>query len=290
MNETQAARVPMVPTLTLVVAFGGLVAVGAVCSIGAPLLDRELNPASPSPGPISFLGVGLPVLTLTVYLFYSGLRGLMPKTAVFVAAALGYNALLIAVKLGLGPFAIYLQDAVNRQHSLPAGQFGEDPGYRILGLPLAYPGAAAVTALIYACAFLLIYAYFKSGLERRLGLQIKFEQRFIALMVVMFAIAAVGGVTLIGLFGFFEYAFNVLFSGVGILIAAALVAAIALCSVAFREAAAQAELARNVGVLSTFAWVGLAFIAAYHILWLFFLLTLISLWPLKPWNYVSGAK
>jgi len=38
---------------------------------------------------------------------------------------------------------------------------------------------------------------------------------------------------------------------------------------------------RNVTVLSTFAWIGLAFIAAYHIVWLVFVLTLISLWPLK---------
>jgi hypothetical protein len=41
---------------------------------------------------------------------------------------------------------------------------------------------------------------------------------------------------------------------------------------------------RNVSLLSTFAWTGLAFIAAYHILWLIFLLTLISLWPLRAYT------
>ena len=43
-------------------------------------------------------------------------------------------------------------------------------------------------------------------------------------------------------------------------------------------------MTRNVAVLSSFAWIGLAFIAAYHFLWLVFLLTLISIWPLRSWS------
>lgn len=270
--------------------FGGFVLVGVVAAAGAPLLDRALNPLARQPGVVSYLGVGLVVLALTAYLFFAGLRGLLPRTAVFLVAAIGYNALLIAIKLGLGPLAIYLQDAVNRNNSLPAGQYGEDPGFRILDIPIAYPGAAAVTAALYATAFVVIYAIFRSGLQRRLQIPVRFEKRFVQLLVVMFVLATVGGLTLIGLFGFVEYAYNALSGAVGVLIAAALVAAIMLCSVAFKEAAEQAEIARNVTMLSTFAWIGLAFIAAYHILWLVFLLTLISLWPLKPWSYVSGAK
>jgi predicted ATP-dependent Lon-type protease len=92
----------------------------------------------------------------------------------------------------------------------------------------------------------------------------------------------VGGVTVIGAFGFLEYALSLVYVlTVGILIAVALIAAIVLCSVAFREATEQAVVLRNVTVLSVFAWVGLAFIAAYHIVWLVFVLTLISIWPLK---------
>jgi hypothetical protein len=98
----------------------------------------------------------------------------------------------------------------------------------------------------------------------------------------MFTLAVVGAVTTIGLLGFFEYTLTIAFAGVlGVLIAIALMGAVVLCSVAFKEASDQAVLMRNVAVLSTFAWIGLAFIAAYHILWLIFLLTLISLWPLR---------
>ena len=271
-------------------ALGGLVLVGAVFAWGAPQLDHAMNPLATQPGPVSYIGVGLPVLALTAVLFLLGLRGLLPRTVVFVGAAIGYNALLVSVKLGLGPLAIYVQDAVNRQHSLPAGQFGEDPGYRILNIPLAYPGAAAVTAALYACAFLFLYLVFKSRLDQRLGISARFERRFVTLLVVMFVLAAVGSVTLVGLFGFLEYAVNALSGAVGVLIALALVGAVMLCSIAFREAEQQSELAVNVSLLSTFAWIGLAFIAAYHILWAVFLLTLIATWPLKPWSYVSGVK
>jgi hypothetical protein len=131
-------------------------------------------------------------------------------------------------------------------------------------------------------AFFVIYAAFHTGLQRRLGVTVQFEKRFVQLLVVMFMLAIVGAITAYGLAGFFEYAFTIAFAGVlGVLIAIALVGAVVLCSVAFKEASDQAVLTRNVSLLTTFAWIGLAFIAAYHILWLVFLLTLISLWPLR---------
>jgi hypothetical protein len=98
----------------------------------------------------------------------------------------------------------------------------------------------------------------------------------------MFVIAVVGGVTVIGLFGFLEYLTSLFYVAVlGLLLALALLGAVVLCTAAFHEATEQAVLMRNVTVLSSFAWVGLAFIAAYHIVWLVFVLTLVSLWPLK---------
>jgi hypothetical protein len=101
----------------------------------------------------------------------------------------------------------------------------------------------------------------------------------------MFVVSAVGWVTVVGLLGFLEYSSSVfLVSAFGLLIAIALVGAIILCSFAFKEAADQSLMLRNVSVLGTFAWIGLAFIAAYHILWLVFLLTVVSLWPLRAYT------
>ena len=242
-----------------------------------PQIDHALNPSARTPGLISFLGVGLSVLALTAVLLFMGLRGVLPRSRLFLAAAFGYNALLVLIKFALGPIALY---AVSEQH-----------GYIILSTDgigvggLAFPGVAAITAILYASAFFILYAVYNSRLKSRLGVPVRIERSFITLFVSMFVIAVVGGVTVIGLIGFLEYALSFLQVAVlGVLLAVALIGAISLCATTFREATERAVLLRNVTLLSTFAWVGLAFIAAYHILWLVFVLTLVSLWPLKAFS------
>jgi hypothetical protein len=272
-------------------AVSGSMVLALLAAGASPVLDHALNPTATRPGLISFLGVGLSVLALTAFLLSFGLRGLLPRGGVFLAAALGYNAILIVVKFALGPIAIYAQNDYYRAHALPQGSLGEDPGFHFLTGPLAYPGLAAMMAVLYGGAFAILYLLFKTRLLKRLGLPARTDMRFLQLFLVMFCVAVVGGITITGLLGILEYAYTIVYAGTAaVLIAVALVGAIALCSVAFREASEQAAMLRNVTVLSTFAWIGLAFIAAYHILWVVFLLTLISVWPLKPWAYVSGAK
>jgi hypothetical protein len=249
----------------------GVFVLALIAAFVFPQVDKVANPTSTQPGLITFLGVGLAVLALTALMLFVGLRAILPKTAVFLAAAFGYNALLVLVKFALGPLALYAAS--------------QGKGFWFLsdaGGYLAFPGLAAIAAILYAGAFFLLYLFFRSDLRRRLGVSVRFETRFLVLLLVMFMVAVVGGLTVIGAFGFLEYTASLVYVlTIGVLIAVALVAAIVLCSVAFRDATEQAVMLRNVTVLSTFAWVGLAFIAAYHIVWLVFVLTLISLWPLK---------
>lgn len=268
----QSAPIATTGTAFRIYVVGGVFLLALAAAWGFPQLDRALNPSSANPGLISFLGVGLSVLTLTVLLLFAGLRAILPRTGVFLAAAFGYNALLVLVKFGLGPLSLY---AANESGG----------GFFVLTNQLAYPGLAAITAVLYGMAFVVLYAIFHSRLQRKLGISVALEARVVQLVVIMFILAVVGGITLIGLGGFLEYASSVLFASViGILIAIALVGAVILCAVAFREARDEAVMLRNVSLFTTFAWVGLAFIAAYHILWLVFLLTLVSLWPLRAWN------
>ena len=164
-------------------------------------------------------------------------------------------------------------------------------GFFSLNVPLAYPGLAAIAAVLYGGAFFFIYLVFRYRLQWRLGIKVGFERRVIQLFVMMFVLAVVGGVTVIGLAGFIEYTLTIAFEGVlGALIGLALIGAVALCSLAFAEAEAQSVMLRNTTLLSTFAWIGLAFIAAYHILWLVFVLTLISIWPLRAYTIATGVK
>lgn len=252
----------------------GVFLAALIAAFGFPQLDHALNPSAAYPGLISFLGVGLSVLALTAMLLFAGLRNVLPRSGVFLVAAFGYNALLVAVKFGLGPLALYAADAANFSN-----------GFQFLTNRLAYPGLAAITAILYGLAFFVLYLVYRRRMHRSMGAATAIEHGFLQLLVVMFILAVVGGVTVIGLLGFLEYTFSVFFASVlGLLIAVSLVLAIVFCAVAFREAADQAALLRNVTLFSTFAWVGLAFIAAFHILWLVFLLTLISIWPLHAWT------
>lgn len=260
------AAVP--PARRAYVTAGGIFVVALVAAYVFPQVDKANNPASTAPGLITYLGVGLAVLTLTALMLFAGLRGLLPRTAIFVAAAFGYNALIVLVKFALGPVALY---KVNEGEGFWVLN-GETGGFAFFGL-------AAIVATLYGAAFVLLFLFFRSDLHKRIGIPPRFENRFVILVVVMFVLAVTGAVTVIGALGFLEYLLAVL--AVGPMVALALVAAIALCAVAFRESVDQALLIRNVAVLSTFAWVGLAFIAAYHVVWLVFALVLISIWPLK---------
>jgi hypothetical protein len=247
-------------------------------AFGFPLLDRALNPGATTPSVISLGGVGLSVMVLTLALLRAGLRGVLPRSGVFLGAMFGYSALLVLVKFALGPLALYVQSEHNGFVVLSSDNTS-------LLYVIAFPALAAITALLYGLTFFLLFLYYRSRLRRRLGIHVRVEQGFTALLVTMFSIGGAAAVTGIGLFGFLEYVLSFLvFPVLAALLALALVGALVLCAVAFHEANEQAVLMRNVTVLSTFAWVGLAFIAAYHILWLVFILTLIALFPLKAMN------
>jgi hypothetical protein len=260
----------------------GVVILAPALAFAFPWLDHLLNPDSATPGLISFLGVGLSVWALTVVLLFGGLRGVLPKGGVFLAAMFGYNSVLVLIKFALSPFALYVTS--------------ETRGFVILSTSsnntlsfvafLAFPILTAVTAALYGAAFFLLYLYFRSGLRRRLGVHVSIERSFVVVFLTMFGVGVAGSIAGgLGVFSFLEYVFSFFsFVPLALLLAFALLMALMLASIAFREATEQAALTRNVAVLGTFALVGIAFIAAYHILWLVFILTLVALFPLKAMN------
>ncbi len=70
-------------------------------------------------------------------------------------------------------------------------------------------------------------------------------------------------------------------SGVSLLVALALAGASVLVALAFHGAADRALLLRDASVFVSLFWVGLAFIALYHVLWVIFILVLTATWPLR---------
>jgi len=248
---------------------GGVFVAALVAAYVFPQVDKAANPGSTQPGLITFLGVGLALVALTALMLSVGLRRLMPRTGLFLFATFGYNALVVIVKFALGPLGLY-----------SASSTGE--GFLVLNESISFLVVAPIMAVLYAGAFFGIYLFFRSALRRRLGIPVRVESRFIILLAVIFPVGVAGVLTVVGVFGFLEYVTSLVYVlAIALLIALALVGAVILCSVAFAEATEQAALMRNVAVLSTFAWIGLAFIAAYHVVWLVFVLTLVSIWPLK---------
>jgi hypothetical protein len=263
------------PWLLALAVFG----LALAATVISPMVDRAVNPNSTQPGVITFLGVGFSVLALTLYLLYSGLRQMLPKSGVFVFSVAGYSSLLITVKFVISPLALY-------EYANASGLafLGSDAGgFGYLGFPLV----TFILAAIYASAFFLLYAYFQSRLRARLGIPVGFETRFVVLYLIMFVLGVMATISLgFGVLATFDYLASLTYSfGLGLMLALALLGALVLCTVAFRHAHDQAAAIRNITVLTGFAWVGLAFIAAYHVLWLVFVLVIITIWPLKSVSF-----
>ena len=248
--------------------------VGAACAVAPePLIDRLANPGARQPGVITYLGVGLAVVMLTAVLLFAGLREVLPRSGVFAAAFLSYNALLITVKFVVAPVSLY-RIAGDQGLSVLGSDAG---GFGYIGFPLV----TAMTAAAYGTAFFLLSLYYRSRLRTHLGIPVRFETGFVGLYLAMFLLGVAAAISLGWLAGL-DYLVALLYaSALALLLAFALVGALVLCGVAFNEATVQAALLRNVTLFSSFTWIGLAFIAAYHVLWLVFVLVIITIWPLK---------
>ena len=70
-------------------------------------------------------------------------------------------------------------------------------------------------------------------------------------------------------------------SSLSFLIAVILACATAFAAMTFNSAADRARLVGDASVFVSFFWVGLYFLALYHVLWVVYVLVLTAIWPLK---------
>jgi hypothetical protein len=70
-------------------------------------------------------------------------------------------------------------------------------------------------------------------------------------------------------------------SGAGVLMGVALAGAATLIGSVFRALGRRPELVADVGAVVTLFWLGLGFLALYHVLWIVYVLVLGSIWPLR---------
>jgi hypothetical protein len=243
---------------------GGGFALAALAAVLVPRLDGGSG-GSPAATTLLVTAVCVGALTIgALYLALTGDLGLPKTIALYVV---GFNALVVLVKFVLSPEALYER---SDNGSLEVF-FDLNVGFDTAVV------AGAVFAL-YAGALYVVYRVCRRRLESS---SLSWRRVLGVGAVTAVLLLATGWMVLLAAWGGLEYVGIVLSSGVSLLVAGALVGAISLASVAFRQSAARAELLGDATLLVSVFWVALAFLALYHVLWVVYILVLTSIWPLK---------
>ncbi len=216
-------------------------------------------------------------LICTALLFW-GLRSDLGLPLKAVVYAVVFNALVIVVKIGLAPRGFY---DVNQTRDIDS-TFAIDNG-------LMAVLAAAFVFLLYAGAYLVLYRSFRSRIEQLApgeSIPRYLSRRSIVITVVVLTILLVasGGALLLALvplaagLNYLDFVFS---SGLSLLIGILLACATAFAALAFNSTSDRARVLGDASIFLSFFWVGLYFLALYHVLWVVYVLVLTSIWPLK---------
>jgi hypothetical protein len=231
-----------------------------------------------------FLVAGVAAIVMTAGFFaYIYRLGMGFGRTVLVLAA-GYNALIAAVKLGLAPAALY---QANRQQAFDAA-FGDPNGLWF------YLGVGSGVLLLYVLVFGVMYRVFRRRFRRHslpseppLEHRGRWSNRSLvvgAIVIVAFAASFLWIMPLVYVgFPTFSYLLYI-FSTFGVVITLALILAAFLAYKGFDEVEKRAVRLGNASLLASFFWLGLALILLYHVMWVVFLLTLVSIWPFQTYT------
>jgi len=140
---------------------------------------------------------------------------------------------------------------------------------------------AVVVFVLYALGYWMIHRIVGGSVRFRSPIRIRRKTLVVGLVGI--GLVALSGAWLIALAllaapgQYLEFVFS---SGAGVLMAVALAGAATLIGAAFRTLGRHAEVA-DIGAIVTLFWLGLGFLALYHVLWIVYVLVLGSIWPLR---------
>ena len=215
--------------------------------------------------------VGAVIAGLTTTALYTIVRRdlhLPSRAATSLAIAF---ALIALVKFVLAPVGLYEVNAIKALDDY-------------LGM-VADPVGAAITAvvfLLYALRYWTIYRIVRGKVGSRSPIRVR--GRTLVLGLIGVGLAALSGVWLIALAllaapgQYLEFVFA---SGAGVIVAVALAIAATLIGSAFRALDRQPQDVAEVGAIVSLFWLGLGFLALFHVLWIVYVLVLASIWPLR---------
>jgi len=223
--------------------------------------------------------IGALITLLTTGALYLTVRKdlrLPVRIAVYAAA---YNGLVVAVKFVLAPYGVY---QVNRRETIES--------FLPVSSPVGAVFSAGVVFLLYLAVYLVIYRLARRKLTGLAGMAPHVRQRRgrrVALPMIIGAVALAGSagavllVPLLLVASSGQYLDFVFSSGASLLIGIALAGATALAGLAFTSVADRARILGDATVFMSFFWLGLYFLALYHVLWVVYILVLTTVWPLK---------
>jgi len=220
------------------------------------------------------VSVGLALSLCTV----AGLQLALTRIVSFPRLALWfvvvYNVLIILVKFTLGPLALW-QPTYESQLGSVGVAIGQSLGI----------------FLLYALAFCLVGGFFWVRTLRHIlgGTKAEPWHRRIPMplsllvtgLVMLFASLVFLGIMVAPWLSADPY-LQALLSGVlGSLVGTALAAALTFGGLGFWLTSRRAIVLRDAGLLSALFWIGLGLLALYHVLWVFYIVALAAIWPLK---------
>ena len=221
--------------------------------------------------PVStLLIVAVTIALLTTVALWLGLRLDLGFPTAVIVYTIGWNVLVILAKFVIGPRGFYeVNQEVTIDATLPTL---DDPAG-------AFPAAMLIFAL-YAGVYWLIFRAFRGGFSKTpvvvgslvVGAVLLSAASGTFVLLLLPLLFAAGGL---------EYLHFVFTSSFSLMVGLVLAGAVTLAILAFRSAAERARVVGDAAILVSLFWVGLAFLAIYHALWVVYVLVLTSIWPLK---------
>jgi hypothetical protein len=243
-------------------------AAAAVLALGAiVVIPRDTGGDRPPES--TLVAVALVVAVVMGAAVFAGMRldlGLPVSIAVYAA---GWNVLVVLVKLYLGPSALYEASETGRITT----DLGEDDAAML---------TAAGVGAAYLLAFWFLYRIARVRVDGRVAKGLTAGK--VALGAVALVLLFVSGLPLLLLLFLViggEYVSFVFTTGASLVAGFSLALAVALAAAALNSTAARARAVGDATLLVTVFWVGVAYLALYHALWVVYVLLLTSLWPLK---------
>jgi hypothetical protein len=242
-------------------------------AVGLSLAAIVLFPRSGGDAPplASLALIGAVIAGVTAAALYPILRRdlrLPSRAAISFAIAF---VLIALVKFVLAPLGLYEVNAVKAL---------DDYLYSVAD-PVGALVIATIVLGLYAIVYSIVYRIVSGDVRSRSPIRIR--RRTLVLGLVALGLVAVSGVWVIVLAvlaapgQYLEFVFS---SGAGVIVAVALATAATLIGSSFRSLARRSQVV-EVGAIVSLFWLGLGFLALYHVLWIVYVLVLGSIWPLR---------